>query len=127
MLIKSDVCSGYHVFIVVGDLPPCEADNYLHEHPVEATAENMGSKHGGRRRGLSREQGDGVSSSSSGGSDELRTKASADPELQNALAESKRLTEEDDHTLQRVLDQSRRDAGNDEHHCRIILRLLHYS
>ena len=98
------------MFIVTGSLPQCEADNYLMEHMVEPTPENMGTRHRGQRQDQPLESGR-VSSSSSGGSDEA-ARASSDPELQSALAESKRLTEEDDHTLQRVLDQSRRDAGN---------------
>lgn len=85
--------SGYSIFIVVGNLMECEADQLLNLVPAVQPVKPQLIADGTR----SRARASGEASSGDRGDDE---------ELQRALKESKDMNEYDDKSLQRVLQLS---------------------
>ena len=89
--------SGYSIFIVIGNLMECEADQLLNLVPAvqpdrpQLIADATGSK--------VRAEGQATGTGAEGGQVD-------DEQLKQALKESKQLNEEDDKSLQRALQMS---------------------
>ena len=81
--------AGYSIFVVLGDLPPCEASDLLRITPAVQRI----------KPALLGERAKPRPPAPPGGEQ-------SDPDLQRALEESRRLDEEEDESLKRALQQS---------------------
>ena len=84
--------TGYAIFVIIGDLPDCEADQLLKVIPaVQPVKPQLITDKSKEEQGTS---GQGTSGQSS------------DEELRRALEESRRLVEDEDQSLKKALAES---------------------
>lgn len=86
--------SGYALFLIIGDLPNCDADDILKAIPAEQRVKPRLITE--KQASTARQGGE----TTPGGSQE-------DEALQQAIQESRQLVENDDKVLQRTLEMSR--------------------
>lgn len=101
---------GYSIFVVVGELPHCNADEILTQCPVDPALAAQDEP----IREDQREDEDLARAIALSLTEDKRNEEASDDDLQAAMRESKRLDENDDISYQQALTESAREAMEQE-------------